>query len=284
MPANEYYFVSHWRVPGTPEEVYAILSDRLSLAKWWPAGFLEAEPHTFGDGAEGVEVATKGWLPYVLRFTLRELASDPPGSLVVEAHGDLNGRGIWTLVQHGDSTDITYDWRVSADKPIVKLLSPVLKPLFKSSHDWIMKKGEQSLLLELQRRRAVSDATRNMVEPPPGPSSVPLLPIAGGGVVLLGLWLLRPRKKKPSTPKEHLVTLAAVTASTIKAQRKAATRAARKAEKELRRRGSRPYNRLEDAIDRAQVPVGQVRGRAQALLDRTDIDERVVAGVGAARE
>ena len=282
MPANEYYFVSHWRVPATPQEIYDILKDPSTLPQWWPAGFLSAEPHTFADGAQGVSVATQGWLPYVLRFTMRELANDPPGSLVIEAEGDLNGRGIWTLMPDGDFTNVTYDWRVSVEKPFVKVMSPVLKPLFKSSHDWIMSKGEKSILLELQRRRAVSDAVRDTVAPPPGPNSIPLVPIAGG-VVLVGLWLLRPRKKKPSTPKEHLVTLAAVTAATIKAQRKDAKKTVRKAEKELRRRGSRAYNRLEDAIDKAQEPVSNARGRAQALLDRTDIDERLVAGVGAAR-
>jgi hypothetical protein len=283
MPANEYYFVSHWRLHCTPQEAFDILKDSAALPKWWPAGFLSAEPHTFEDGAEGVSVATKGWLPYILRFNMRELASDPPGSLVIEASGDLNGRGIWTLMPDGDYTNITYDWRISAEKPLIKMLSPLLKPLFKSSHDWIMKKGEQSLRLELERRRAVSEAVRDTVAPPPGPMSLPILPIAGGAV-LVGLWLLRPRKKKPSTPKEHLVTLAAVTAATIKAQRKDAKKTARKAEKELRRRGSRAYSRLEDAIERAQEPVGVARGRAQALLDRTEIDERVVAGVGAARE
>jgi hypothetical protein len=282
MQANEYYFVSHWRVPATPQEIYEILKDPSTLPQWWPAGFLKAESHSFDDGVKGVSVATQGWLPYVLRFTMRELASDPPGSLVVEAEGDLNGRGIWTLMPDGDFTNVTYDWRVTVEKPLVKMFSPVLKPLFKSSHDWIMSKGEKSLLLELQRRRAVSEAVRDTVATPPGPSSIPVLPIAGGAV-LLGLWLLRPRKKKPSTPKETLVTLAAVTAATIKSQRKDAKKTARKAEKELRRRGSRAYNRLEAAIDRAQEPVSNVRGRAQAVLDRTDIDERVAARVGDAR-
>ena len=112
--------------------------------------------------------------------------------------------------------------------------------------------GEQSLRLELDRRRAVSEAVRDTVAPPPGPMSLPVLPIAGG-VVLVGLWLLRPRKKKPSTPKEQLVTLAAVTAATIKAQRKDAKKTARKAEKEVRRRGSRAYNRLEAMEHAAKI-------------------------------
>jgi hypothetical protein len=213
---------------------------------------------------------------------MRELASDPPGSLVIEAKGDLNGRGIWTLMPDGDWTNITYDWRVSADKPIVKLLSPVLKPLFKSSHDWIMDKGEKSLRLEIMRRRAVSEAVRDTIEPPPGPMSIPVVPLAGGAA-LVALWLLRPRKKK-KTPRDQLLTLASATASTIKAQRKDAKKAARKAENELRRRGGRARHQLETALDKAQERSNGVRSRAQSVLDRTDIDERVAERVGAARE
>jgi len=171
---------------------------------------------------------------------------------------------------------------VSAEKPIVKLLSPILKPLFKSSHDWIMKKGEKSLRLELMRRRAVSDAVRDTIEPPPGPMSIPVVPLAGGAA-LVALWLLRPRKKK-LTPREQLVTLAATTAATIKAQRKDAKKTARKAEKELRRRGGQARQQLETALDRAQERSNGVKGRAQSILDRTDLDERVVERVGAARE
>jgi len=283
MPANEYYFVSHWRVPATPQEVYDIIKDSAALPRWWPSAFIASEPHTFADGSDGVSLTTKGWMPYLLHWNVRELSSDPPGSLVIEVSGDFEGRGIWTLMPDGDHTSITYDWRIRVEKPGVKQMSFMLKPLFESNHRWAMKKGEESLRLELERRRAVSDAVRDTIAPPPGPTSIPVLPIAGG-VVLLGLWLLRPRKKKPATPREHLVTLAATTTAAIKAQRKEARMTARKAEKELRRRGSRAYNRLEAAIERAQEPVSSARGRTQALLDRTDLDERVVAGVGAARE
>jgi uncharacterized protein YndB with AHSA1/START domain len=240
MPANEYYFVSHWRVPGTPEEVYEIIRDTAALPRWWPSAFVESTPNTFPDGVEGVELATRGWMPYILHWTVRELSADPPGSLVIEVKGDFEGRGIWTLMQDGEYTNITYDWRIRVEKAGVKQLSFLLKPLFESNHRWAMKKGEQSMRLELMRRRATSDAVRGTIEPPPGPTSIPVVPIAGA-LALLVLWKLRPRKKQ--TRREQAVALAGAAVAAVGSQtrqtRKEARKTARRAEKELRKRGSR---------------------------------------------
>ena len=56
--------------------------------------------------------------------------------------------------------DITYDWRLRAEKPLLRNLSFLLKPLFEANHRWAMAQGEESLKLELARRRAASDAMR----------------------------------------------------------------------------------------------------------------------------
>jgi hypothetical protein len=281
MPAHEYYFVSNWRVPCTPTEAYDIIKDSAALPEWWPSAFLHSEPHYFPDGVEGVSLATKGWMPYILHWTVRELSSDPPGSLVIEVSGDFEGRGIWTLMQDGDYTNITYDWRIRVEKPGVKQLSFLLKPLFESNHRWAMKKGEQSMRLELMRRRATSEAVRNAIEPPPGPTSVPIVPIAGA-LALLVLWKLRPRKKK--TRREQAVALAGAAAAVIGKQtrqaRKEGRRTARRADRELRRRSGAARERLEAAIDRAQEQGGSVRSRATSFWERTDLDERA----GAARD
>ena len=44
MPANEYYFVSHWRVPCTPQEAYDIIQDSAALPRWWPSAFIASDP------------------------------------------------------------------------------------------------------------------------------------------------------------------------------------------------------------------------------------------------
>jgi len=86
------------------------------------SAFIASEPHTFADGSDGVSLTTKGWMPYLLHWNVRELSSDPPGSLVIEVSGDFEGRGIWTLMPDGDHTSITYDWRIRVEKPGVKKL------------------------------------------------------------------------------------------------------------------------------------------------------------------
>jgi hypothetical protein len=62
--------------------------------------------------------------------------------------------GIWTFEQEDKWVNVVYDWRIRADKPLLKSLSFLLKPLFSANHRWAMSRGEESLKLELLRRRA----------------------------------------------------------------------------------------------------------------------------------
>ena len=94
----------------------------------------------------------------------------------LSAAGDLEGTGRWTFVQDGPEVVITYDWRVSASKPLLRRLTWLLRPVFSANHRWAMARGEESLRLELRRRRATTDAQRAAVPPPPGPTFPWLLP------------------------------------------------------------------------------------------------------------
>ena len=143
---NDYHFVTRWRVRATVAEVIAILSDADDLPRWWPSVYLEV--HKRG---EVVELFTKGWLPYTLRWSFRVLETRPDG-FVIEAFGDFAGRGEWRLVQDGESADIVYDWRIRAEKPLLRLFSAILKPLFAANHRWAMARGEESLKIEIARR------------------------------------------------------------------------------------------------------------------------------------
>ena len=49
-------------------------------------------------------------------------------------------------------------------------LGPLLRPLFTANHLWAMRRGEESLALEVARRRAGSEAERAAVPPPPAPT------------------------------------------------------------------------------------------------------------------
>lgn len=199
MPANDYHFITHWyALNSTVDEVQAVLSDPADLVRWWPSVYLDVRVLTPGDergvGRE-VELYTKGWLPYTLRWTFRVTENNAPRGFALEAWGDFVGRGVWIFEQAGPDVHIVYDWRIRAEKGLLKLMSPLLKPVFSMNHRWAMARGEESLRLELARRRATSEAARAMVKEPPGPTSrapwvvVPALLVAVvGGVGLARKW------------------------------------------------------------------------------------------------
>jgi hypothetical protein len=170
---NDYRFDTHWRVEGTSEEVYDIIEDVASLTRWWPAVYLDAEILDSGDEhgvGKTVNLYTKGWLPYTLRWQLRVTQADRPYGSTIEASGDLTGRGVWRFQQDGSMVNVTYHWQVAADKPLLRYLSFLLKPVFSANHRWAMARGEESLKLELARRRANSLEEAARVPTPPGPT------------------------------------------------------------------------------------------------------------------
>ncbi len=150
MSPNEYHFVTHWRVEATIEEVFAILEQPLDLVRWWPSVYLRVAQA----GPAVYELRTRGWLPYTLTWSFRITESRPPAEISLQAWGDFEGAGVWTLVQDGRHAAVIYDWRVKAEKPLLRYLSFLLRPIFSANHRWAMAQGETSLRRELARRRS----------------------------------------------------------------------------------------------------------------------------------
>jgi hypothetical protein len=173
MAANDYHFITHWRVQATVKEVSDILRDATQLPRWWPSVYLEVKQLEPGD-SDGVDkvvsLYTKGWLPYTLRWQFRVTESKYPYGFSLEAWGDFVGRGIWTFEQDGEFTNITYDWKLRADKFILDKLSFLMKPIFSANHHWAMERGEQSLKIELERLRAKTPEEIAGIPLPPAPT------------------------------------------------------------------------------------------------------------------
>jgi hypothetical protein len=68
---------------------------------------------------------------------------------------------------------VTYDWRIVAEKGLLRRLSFVMRPLFGANHRWAMARGEESLRLELARRHAGDDPVARASVPPPPPPTFP---------------------------------------------------------------------------------------------------------------
>jgi hypothetical protein len=167
MGSADYHFVTRWDIEGSIDEIAGVLFDAQGLERWWPSVYLKVAIVEPGDPKTSigrvVDLYTKGWLPYTLRWSFRVTESDAPRSFALEAFGDFEGVGRWTLTPRGASTHVEYDWRIRAEKPLLKWFSFLMKPLFRANHEWAMRKGEESLLLELRRRRGEKD-----VPPAPG--------------------------------------------------------------------------------------------------------------------
>jgi hypothetical protein len=167
MDSPNYSFPTHWQVEATCEEIYNTLKDTNELPRWWHAVYLDVAVREKGD-ADGrnkvVELYTKGWLPYTIKWQFRVTTTDPihHSGYALEAFGDLVGRGIWSFDQRGKMCHITYDWQLSVEKPLLKYFSFMLKPFFSANHHWAMQKGLESLKLELRRKRGEAN-----VPPPP---------------------------------------------------------------------------------------------------------------------
>ena len=175
MADNNYHFVDRWRVAGDIKEVADILEDATALPRWWGSVYFEVKKLEAGE-AHGVgnliSLRAGGWLPYTLRIDFRTVESRYPHGFTMEATGDLEGRGIWTFVQDGPVVNVTYDWMIRANKQIIRTFSFLLKPIFRSNHNWTMKRGEESLKLELLRRRNTSSPEIAHISEPTGPSMV----------------------------------------------------------------------------------------------------------------
>jgi len=163
MPSNDYTFLTQWRVEAPPELVYEVLKQGEKYPDWWPEVYLSAVKHPSGDPegiGDRVDFHTRGRLPYHLNWTAEVVRHIRPHTIEIRASGDFDGLGRWTLSDIPDGTDIRFDWVIRAEKPLIRLLSPLLKPVFTWNHQWAMAVGYERLIEELARRSAHRPATK----------------------------------------------------------------------------------------------------------------------------
>ena len=162
MPANGFEFNEHWDLPGERvEDVYAVLADGRLLPDWWKGVYLEAVPLSEEKeprvGAQ-LMARARGALPYHLRFKLEAVELVPNRKIVVRTEGDFIG--LWTAVlrQETGGVHVDLNWKVIVERPILKLLSPLLRPAFAWNHRWTTPRGEQGLKAYLSEKRKLSTA------------------------------------------------------------------------------------------------------------------------------
>ena len=139
--ANEYVFVDEWDVDAPPESVFEALADAGTYPTWWTPIYREVDT----DGPPAVGCASrqkfKARLPYALSTVSTIARLEPPHEFEVHVTGDLRGTGVWTLSQVEGKVHVRFDWRVHADRPLLRILTPVLRPLFRWNHNVAIKRA-----------------------------------------------------------------------------------------------------------------------------------------------
>jgi uncharacterized protein YndB with AHSA1/START domain len=143
--AAEYVFVDEWDVDAPQERVFDALVDARTYPEWWTPVYREVD----SDGTPGVGVSSrqkfKATLPYTLSTVSTIVRMDRPDGFEVDVVGDLRGHGVWTFTQNDGKVHVRFDWRVHADRALLRMLTPVLRPVFRWNHNVAIKAAMQGL-------------------------------------------------------------------------------------------------------------------------------------------
>jgi uncharacterized protein YndB with AHSA1/START domain len=133
--AAEYVFIDEWDVAAAPERVFDALADTRTYPEWWTPIYLEV----VADGPPAVGRASrqrfKAKLPYTLSTVSTIVELERPTRFAVDVQGDLRGHGVWTITPAQGGAHVRFDWHVHADRALIRVLTPLLRPLFRWNHN-----------------------------------------------------------------------------------------------------------------------------------------------------
>jgi quercetin dioxygenase-like cupin family protein/uncharacterized protein YndB with AHSA1/START domain len=153
-PMRPYVFVDEWEVTAPPDAVFHAIADSRTYPEWWRPVYLEVDAGGPPEVGAAARHHFKGRLPYHLHTRSVCTEIDPPRRVVAEVDGDLRGRGTWTLTPTPAGTHVRFDWQVFADRKLLRVLTPLLRPIFRWNHNWAIARAMDGL--EPYARRAGS--------------------------------------------------------------------------------------------------------------------------------
>ena len=119
--ADEYVFIDEWDVDAPQEAVFDALADARTYPEWWRPVYIAVEADCPPQVGCVSRQEFKGRLPYHLKTRSEIVRLDRPRGFEVSVVGDLTGKGIWTLTPADGKVHVHFDWRVIADRPLLRV-------------------------------------------------------------------------------------------------------------------------------------------------------------------
>ena len=129
--------------------------DAVHAVRDWPHWWRGCERVTelAPGGADGVgarhRIEWRSRLPYRVAIEVEVAAIEPSELIRARASGDLDGVGTWRFLDAVDGTHVQYLWEVSTRRRWMQIFAPLLAPLFRLNHDWLMQEGAAGLARRL---------------------------------------------------------------------------------------------------------------------------------------
>jgi hypothetical protein len=139
---NEYRFRNVWSLEVAAARLFGALVDLASYPAWWPD--IRSVSRVDDDTAE---LTCRAVLPYDLVFRLHRAVQDErAGRLRVDMTGDLEGYVQGIVAEHEPAvTQLEISQRVVVNKKLLRLLTPIARPLFRANHAAMMRRGHRGL-------------------------------------------------------------------------------------------------------------------------------------------
>ncbi|HMG67224.1 MAG TPA: SRPBCC family protein [Chitinophagaceae bacterium] len=161
MKTNYYIFIDKFVASCDIETAYHYIRQIEEYPRWWGKVYKkiiklkEAPPDVAG---AKYRITVGGFLPYSLTIDNEVTHIYRPNLICFDAEGELQGKGVWSFREVDEGTEVTFDWRVAANKKVIRFFSFLLKPLFKANHHYCMVKAREGMEKDLSKKNQLSSS------------------------------------------------------------------------------------------------------------------------------
>lgn len=149
-----YNFLSRWNIPFSVSDTYAVIVDSNQWQSWWKGLESVEVLEQTKDGTGSIYMCT--WrrnVGYRLRTRIVVSKHIPNDCIKFDSAGDLVGSGSFVFSGNEQGTLIDIRWDVTPTKHWMKIAKPLLKSLFISNHNKLMRQGEAGLIAYLRSKQ-----------------------------------------------------------------------------------------------------------------------------------